>query len=53
MLALARFIGIGLAMTTSSDDVGAGDSGAPAVEGWLLGMERVVEEQGEELARLA
>lgn len=53
VLALARFIGIGLAMTTSSDDVGAGDSGAPAVEGWLLGMERVVEEQGEELARLA
>lgn len=54
VLALARFIGLGLSsMPASGSDGLDADSGAPQVEGWVAGMERVVQEQGDELQRLS
>ncbi|KAF6762769.1 P-loop containing nucleoside triphosphate hydrolase protein [Ephemerocybe angulata] len=55
VLALARFIGLGLSTAPSSkgDTPDAGNSGAPQVEGWLAGMERVVQEMADDLAKQA
>jgi len=36
-----------------SDSPDSGNTGAPEIEGWLMGMERVVAEQADELARLS
>lgn len=53
VLALARFIGLGLTSMPVADNGLDSDSVAPEVEGWLAGMERVVEEKGDELQHLS
>ncbi|RXW25150.1 hypothetical protein EST38_g687 [Candolleomyces aberdarensis] len=53
VLALARFIGLGMStLPSQSDEPDSANSGAPNVEGWLTGMETVIQEQGDELQRL-
>jgi hypothetical protein len=53
VLALARFIGLGMStLPLQSDEPDSANGGAPNVEGWLTGMETVIQEQGDGLQRV-